>query len=665
MQSITLQTGDTIVTSGDKLGQLQFAASAESDGSAALLVVGRVSYQAEGSFSSASNPSALILSTSTADANAVVDRIKITDNGHVLPMTDDSYDLGNSNLGFRNSYFSEGIVLDSNTPASTTNKLYQTAGSLYFDGSLVATAAGDVAVVEETAGGIATAEVQSVTVTGQGSYTIGNGVTQTEVSHSASVGTLQAAIDAAFPEITDEVVLVGQASNTYPTGVQAGDVAVYQGATNGLVPSDSGWTTRYSVSYLRFCTKTLNGTETGTIPTISSNGNLSTVRVFRGLTESDIEIIDTDGGGSVSPFDAVILNPLKTYKLFRGVEGEYRGEVTNTTGWTPRGNQNSAWVKTDTVSGVSSYSDTMSTFDDDAGSYVKRYTAAIPLTATLPITVSGVPGEYTLTWALFGDQDLITIADKDLTLDSVPYVGATADVNLGDYGVSASYATLSDIDTPASTTNKLYQTSGSLYFNGSLVGGGGGGAGTMTTVKANGSQVGGADIVTLDFSSDFTVTESPDTEINISLAGGGSTYTAGSGITIDGSDNIHVFAGSGYLWDLEVRDQIACSGALKTFLNTESDGATVTFNMDESNLHTVTLGGNRTLAVSNVDVGQRFILRLTQDGTGSRTVTWFGTIKWPGALVPSLTETANKTDVFGFICTSAGNYDGFVIGYNL
>ena len=52
---------------------------------------------------------------------------------------------------------------------------------------------------------------------------------------------------------------------------------------------------------------------------------------------------------------------------------------------------------------------------------------------------------------------------------------------------------------------------------------GGGGGGSMTTVKANGSQVGGADIVTLDFASDFTIGETPDTEINISIADGAIT----------------------------------------------------------------------------------------------------------------------------------------------
>lgn len=43
------------------------------------------------------------------------------------------------------------------------------------------------------------------------------------------------------------------------------------------------------------------------------------------------------------------------------------------------------------------------------------------------------------------------------------------------------------------------------------------GAGTMNTVKRNNIQVGGSDIVTLNFSSDFGVTEDPDTEIDITI----------------------------------------------------------------------------------------------------------------------------------------------------
>lgn len=100
-------------------------------------------------------------------------------------------------------------------------------------------------------------------------------------------------------------------------------------------------------------------------------------------------------------------------------------------------------------------------------------------------------------------------------------------------------------------------------------------------------------------------------------------------------------------------------------LVTDSDGATITFNMATGNLHTVVLGGNRTLAVSNEKVGQGFVVRLQQDGTGSRTVTWWSDINWDNNTAPTLTTTANRVDVFGFLVTSSGNYDGYVLGQNI
>ena len=98
---------------------------------------------------------------------------------------------------------------------------------------------------------------------------------------------------------------------------------------------------------------------------------------------------------------------------------------------------------------------------------------------------------------------------------------------------------------------------------------------------------------------------------------------------------------------------------------TDTDGATITFDLSASNVHTVVLAGNRTLAISNASVGQIFVLRLVQDGTGTRTVTWFTTIKWAGGSAPTLTTTINKADTFIFICTSASNYDGYIVGQNI
>ena len=134
---------------------------------------------------------------------------------------------------------------------------------------------------------------------------------------------------------------------------------------------------------------------------------------------------------------------------------------------------------------------------------------------------------------------------------------------------------------------------------------------------------------------------------------------------ITGLPTIEVDA-SGDVKLAEYGNSVTIYRGLKTPIESNTDDTTVTFDMDVSNVHMVTLGGNRALAVSNVDAGQKFLLRLTQDGTGSRTVTWWSNISWAeGGTEPTLTTTGGKSDLFGFLCTSAGNYDGFVCGQNI
>jgi len=83
--------------------------------------------------------------------------------------------------------------------------------------------------------------------------------------------------------------------------------------------------------------------------------------------------------------------------------------------------------------------------------------------------------------------------------------------------------------------------------------------------------------------------------------------------------------------------------------------------MDQSNNYTAELGGNRTLAVSNVDAGQKFTIRLTQDATGSREPTWWSGITWltSDGSEPTLKTGSGEIDYFGFISTSGGYYEGF------
>lgn len=105
--------------------------------------------------------------------------------------------------------------------------------------------------------------------------------------------------------------------------------------------------------------------------------------------------------------------------------------------------------------------------------------------------------------------------------------------------------------------------------------------------------------------------------------------------------------------------------ASKKAITTDSDGATITFDMTSSSNHEVTLGNNRTLAVSNVSIGQIFTIKLIQDATGSRTVTWFSGISWAGGSAPVLTTTASKADRFVFVCTALNTYEGHIVGQNI
>ena len=99
---------------------------------------------------------------------------------------------------------------------------------------------------------------------------------------------------------------------------------------------------------------------------------------------------------------------------------------------------------------------------------------------------------------------------------------------------------------------------------------------------------------------------------------------------------------------------------------TPSAAGTATLDLSLGNDHRITMpAGNITIALTGVVTSQKFMISITQDSVGSRTVTWFNTIRWAGGSVPSLTATANKRDVFVFIQTGVATYDGFVLPQNI
>ena len=97
-----------------------------------------------------------------------------------------------------------------------------------------------------------------------------------------------------------------------------------------------------------------------------------------------------------------------------------------------------------------------------------------------------------------------------------------------------------------------------------------------------------------------------------------------------------------------------------------SGSSSVTFDLSTASTFTHSIDQTTTLALSNVTDGQKFMIRLKQNSAGSKSVNWFSTIYWAeGGTAPTLTTSAYHSDVFGFLCTTSGYYEGFVIGQNI
>jgi hypothetical protein len=85
-------------------------------------------------------------------------------------------------------------------------------------------------------------------------------------------------------------------------------------------------------------------------------------------------------------------------------------------------------------------------------------------------------------------------------------------------------------------------------------------------------------------------------------------------------------------------------------VTTLTDAATITPNADTTDIAKLTIAGNRTMAVPSGTpiAGQQLQMHITQDSTGSRTITWNAVYRFSGATATTLTTTPAKTDYLGF-----------------
>lgn len=158
------------------------------------------------------------------------------------------------------------------------------------------------------------------------------------------------------------------------------------------------------------------------------------------------------------------------------------------------------------------------------------------------------------------------------------------------------------------------------------------------------------------------------TVVGSAYGGTGSAYFAITGPTTlrtytlpDANATLVPTSGATMAGTLAMADNLLTRPEIKDYAETVStnatSGAAATLNIENGNVFDLTLTANCTLTFSNPSATGKacsFTLYLRQDATGSRTVTWPASVKWPGGTAPTLTTTASRTDLLMFSTLDGG-----------
>jgi len=93
---------------------------------------------------------------------------------------------------------------------------------------------------------------------------------------------------------------------------------------------------------------------------------------------------------------------------------------------------------------------------------------------------------------------------------------------------------------------------------------------------------------------------------------------------------------------------------------TLTDGATISWDTSLGRVATVTLGGNRAVAAATNQKVGTYILRVVQDGTGGRTLTWNGNYKWTAQTAPVLSTAIGAVDIITFFSDGTKMYGSYL-----
>lgn len=145
------------------------------------------------------------------------------------------------------------------------------------------------------------------------------------------------------------------------------------------------------------------------------------------------------------------------------------------------------------------------------------------------------------------------------------------------------------------------------------------------------------------------------TDIDVGSAPGDDTGDPGrTAFQVINANNSVLEAGVEDAAEIEVLVAATVRGYSKQQYITEAeltDGASISWNLDNAQAAFVDLGGNRTLDnPTNMKAGATYILRVIQDTSGSRTLAFGNAYLFSGGTAPTLTTAGGSVDLLTFYC---------------
>lgn len=91
-------------------------------------------------------------------------------------------------------------------------------------------------------------------------------------------------------------------------------------------------------------------------------------------------------------------------------------------------------------------------------------------------------------------------------------------------------------------------------------------------------------------------------------------------------------------------------------LDNGNSGASATINWTSAQKQRVTLTDSPVLSFTAPPGASNLLLKVIQDGTGNRSITWPGAVLWPGGNPPNLTNQAGSVDIVSFYFDGTNYY---------